>query len=250
MGSLSITIPIGLIIFAAAFIQSAAGFGYGIVAIPLLTAFCLVPEIALPLSATTAVAQSLYGVIRFRKKIRFREVLVYSVYCNSGMILGVLALRALTRFNQDLFSLVIGILLLLVLAVRMFLKPVPRDSVSWYWGFSALFVGGFICGIAGIGGPIIVIWILAHKWENLRVRTTLWSVFLFMTSFQIFMYIFIFGSPAFRGFISGLALIPVVLAASFVGILFGNSLSSRKLAAVITAIVMLTAVYSIVKPLI
>jgi LuxR family maltose regulon positive regulatory protein len=51
MGNLSVTIPIAAIVFAASFVQSAAGFGYGLVAIPLLTAFFLAPEAALPLSA-------------------------------------------------------------------------------------------------------------------------------------------------------------------------------------------------------
>jgi uncharacterized membrane protein YfcA len=250
MANLIISFPICLIIFFASLVQGATGFGFGVIAIPLLTTFYLSPEIALPLSATTAVTQSLYGVIRFRKIIEIREILLLSLYCNIGMVLGVLTLRLVTGFNENLFGIIIGVILLALVLVKTFLKIEPRDEIPRYWGVAALSVGGFICGLAGVGGPVIVLWVLAHKWNNDRIRVTLWSVFLLMTILQIIVYCFVFGNAAFRGFLSGLLIIPVVLVASFAGVLIGNKLNRRTLNIVITVITVLIAVYSIAKPLI
>lgn len=248
MEYLVVSLPICLIVFFASLVQSAIGFGYGIIAIPLLTTFYLAPEIALPLSATTAVTQSLYGVIRFRKIIRIKEILVYSLYCNTGMVAGVFSLRALTRFNSDLFGIVIGSILLIIITLRSFLKIQPRDSVPWYWGTTALFTGGYICGLAGVGGPVIVLWILAHRWDNDRIRVTLWSVFLLMTTLQIFVYWLAFGDIAIRGVLSGLILIPVVVAASIIGVVAGGKLKVRSMSIFITILVLLISIYSIAKP--
>lgn len=248
MEYLVVSFPICLIIFFASLVQSTIGFGFGIIAVPLLTTFYLVPEIALPLSATTAVTQSLYGVIRFRKLIRVKEILVYSLCCNTGMVAGVFSLRALTRFNSDLFGIIIGSILLILISLRLFLRIQPRDSVPWYWGATALLIGGFICGLAGVGGPIIVLWVMAHKWDNDRIRVTLWSVFLLMTVLQIFAYWLAFGNIAIRGVLSGLIVLPVVLAASFIGIFTGSKLKDKSLNVFITILVVLISVYSITKP--
>ena len=153
MENLIISFPISLIIFVSSLVQGATGFGFGVIAIPLLTTFCLSPEIALPLSATAAVTQSLYGVVRFRKIINIKEILILSLYCNAGMVMGVLTLHEITRFNQGLFGIIIGIILLVIVSVKTFLKIEPRDIVSWYWGAAALSMGGYICGLAGVGGP-------------------------------------------------------------------------------------------------
>ncbi|MCK5248795.1 MAG: sulfite exporter TauE/SafE family protein [Spirochaetaceae bacterium] len=249
MENLIISFPISLIIFVSSLVQGATGFGFGVIAIPLLTTFCLSPEIALPLSATAAVTQSLYGVVRFRKIINIKEILILSLYCNAGMVMGVLTLHEITRFNQGLFGIIIGIILLVIVSVKTFLKIEPRDIVPWYWGAAALSMGGYICGLAGVGGPVIVLWVLAHKWDNDRIRVTLWSVFLLMTILQIVLYCFVFGNAAFRGFLSGLLIIPVVLIGSFTGIQIGNKLNGKMLNIVISVIIVLISVYSIAKPL-
>jgi len=248
MGYLLVTLPIVLILFSAAFVQSVAGFGYGLVAVPLLTAFCMAPEIALPLSAVTAISQSLYGVIRFRKELDFRGILPYSLSCNAGMIVGVLILKALTSFNADLFGVIIGGLLLMIVAAKALIRPVPGDAVSRPLGIAVVFLGGFICGLAGVGGPIIVLWTMAHNWDNRRIRGTLWSIFLFMTVFQIVMYIIVFGNDALQGFVSGLVIIPVVLLAAYTGLKAGNRLNKITFSFIVTGIIVLAAVFSIVKP--
>jgi uncharacterized membrane protein YfcA len=116
-----------------------------------------------------------------------------------------------------------------VLAVIMGLRIAPREKVHVVWGLIAGTACGVLAGMIGTGGPPVVIWVMAHRWDNRRSRVALWLIFLASVPTQLFWLYYTFHDQALNGIKVGLLGLPFVLIGMAAGIRVGNYLSKERL---------------------
>jgi uncharacterized membrane protein YfcA len=161
-------------VFAASVLRGFTGFGFGLSAVPLLS-LALPPTKVVPF---VTVLQMFVGVAGLRAAwgiTDWRAVLGLG----PGLVLGVpIGLLALTEFSPNHVRLVIGVLIaasVVVLWRHTRLPPRPSRGVTIAFGL----VSGVMNGLASMGGPPVVIYLLALSREAAVVRASSIVYFLF-----------------------------------------------------------------------
>jgi len=163
------------VIFVAALIQSAFGFGSALIAVPLL-ALRIPLETVTPLVVLASITMSTIVVIQDWKKIHFRSAgwLVFSTFF--GIPLGLLLL---TSNHQKEVKAVLGVLIIGFSLYALF-GPAPlelkRDSTAWL--LACGFFAGILGGAFGINGPPLAIYGAMRRWSAQHFRATLQGYFL------------------------------------------------------------------------
>jgi hypothetical protein len=161
-------------VFAASVLRGFTGFGFGLSAVPLLT-LALPPTQVVPF---VTVLQVLVGVAGLRGAWRladWRAVLGLG----PGLVLGIpVGLVALTEVPPNGVRLAIGLLIavsVVVLWRRVRLPPRPSCGVT----LAAGLVSGMMNGLASMGGPPVIVYLLALSREAAAVRASSIVYFLF-----------------------------------------------------------------------
>jgi uncharacterized membrane protein YfcA len=165
-------------VFAASVLRGFTGFGFSLAAVPLLS-LALPPAKVVPF---VVVLQVIVGVMGLRKAwplCDWRAVRGLS----PGLVLGIpLGLLVLMAFSANSVRLTIGWVIMgsVLLLWRGFrLPPDPSRALTFTIGLS----GGVMSGLASMGGPPIVVYLLAMSHEAAVVRAT--SIVYFMISAMI-----------------------------------------------------------------
>lgn len=198
-------------VFAASILRGFTGFGFGLAAVPLLT-LALPPARVVPF---VTVLQVLVGTAGLRAAWRiadWRAVLGLG----PGLVLGVpVGLVVLTELPPNHVRLVIGLLIALsvmVLWLRVRLPPRPSRGVT----LAAGLISGVMGGLASMGGPPVVVYLLALSDDAAVVRAT--SIVYFLLASMVTTV-----PMALRGLVDrevllwSAASIPVLLAGSALG---------------------------------
>jgi uncharacterized protein len=154
-------------VFAAAVLRGFTGFGFGLAAVPLLS-LALPPAEVVPLVVTLQVAVGVAGLRNAWAECDWRAVRLLL----PGLVLGVPAgLVILTTLPANPVRLAIGAIIagsvwLVHRGVR--LPPNPSRLISLGVGV----VSGVISGLASMGGPPVVVYLLALGHTAMRMRST------------------------------------------------------------------------------
>jgi hypothetical protein len=198
-------------VIAAALLRGFTGFGFGLAAVPLLS-LALPPAEVVPLVVTLQVVIGVAGLRAAATECDWRAVRLLL----PGLILGVpIGLLILTTLPANPVRLAIGSVIvfsvwLIHRGIR--LPPNPSRLVSFGVGL----VSGIISGLASMGGPPVVVYLLALGHTTARVRAT--AIVYFMLSGCV-----AFVPMAARGLITrdiliwAAASLPVLFAGSRVG---------------------------------
>jgi len=161
-------------VLAASVLRGYTGFGFGLSAVPLLS-LALPPSKVVPF---VTVLQVLVGVTGLREAWRltnWRAVLGLA----RGLILGVpLGVIVLTTLPANDVRLAIGVLIALSVTVLMGKLRLPSPP-SRFVTFVAGLISGIMNGLASMGGPPIIVYLLAMSPEPSVVRATSIIYFLF-----------------------------------------------------------------------
>lgn len=228
-------------------IQTSAGFGFGLFTIPLLVTLGCEPFQAIVLAAIGSAAQASLGLVALRRHVRWGRVLVMAVIASAAVPFGVLLLGMLAQHHAIMVQRLFGALVLMALVMMvaigvMRVKPRRRLPPSTMVG--AMLASGFMGGFSGMSGPPAVVWVIAHKWSNQEVRTTLWGLFGAMVPIQLIALRYRFGAPVDDAVLLGLALVPTALIGMLPGLWIGQRIPRRwlrRIAMVILTVVALTA---------
>jgi uncharacterized protein len=169
------TLQVLVIVFVAALIRSAFGFGEALIAVPLL-AFCIPLKEAAPLAVLVSITIASIVVVQDWRKIHLRSAgwLVLSTLI--GIPLGLLLL---TSSHQRIVKAALAVIIM-AFSVYSLIGRAPmelrRDSRAW------LFVCGFCAGVLGgaygMNGPPLVIYGSMRRWSAQHFRATLQGYFL------------------------------------------------------------------------
>ena len=162
------TIAIIFIVLVAAFLQGLTGFGFGLIALPLL-GFFLDIKTSVPLMVLLAVLISLYLTVRLRKSINYKSTFILMVASLAGIPLGVYALKSIS--TQGL-SLCVGVIMVAFTSYQFLAKPRPRHFGTPITALAG-FVSGVLGGSLGVGGPPVIVYTAMQPWSKDQAKATL-----------------------------------------------------------------------------
>ena len=239
----------GIILFGCAFIQTIAGFSFALFAVP----FLLLCGFDLPGAVVTSMAGSIIQrsllVHKCRKSIDWTPLFKMLPWSVIGLVIGVVALKQAANLDKDIIKLIFGIIILVAVAFRLFIRVKPRDSIPFHFSALASFFSGILNGFANIGGPPLVLWLLAHKWPREQLRATIPAFTLLMVPIQLVLFGISFGIPILVQTGQGLLFFPVILAAVYAGNVFSSKLSAERTRMIIIVLLAITGISYIVFPL-
>jgi hypothetical protein len=162
------TVSIILIVLAAAFLQGLTGFGFGLIALPLL-GFFLSIKTSVPLMVLLALVISLYLTVRLRKCINLKCTFTLLAASVVGVPFGVYALK---QIPSDGLSILVGIIMTVFTSHQLLTRPEPRQlgrSTAVFAGFFSGLLGGSL----GVGGPPVIIYAALQPWTKDEAKATL-----------------------------------------------------------------------------
>ncbi|MEM7313706.1 MAG: sulfite exporter TauE/SafE family protein [Planctomycetota bacterium] len=240
---------IGLIVACGAMIQGAIGFAFGIFSIPLLVWVGFPLEQAITLVLGLVVVQTLSSIWQNRAEVPWRELIAISIPRYLAVVLGVYLLHYVRQnWEAGQIRQLIGACLLVIISVQLGLRPNPRESLAWWWAWITGSLSGVMAGLIGMGGPAVVLWVIAHDWDSQKSRTLLWCAFSIMVPWQILVAWQRFGWPVVESAGLGLAYSPIVFVATLVGTRIGNRISQATLRYVAYGILIMIGLSSLLGP--
>lgn len=233
-----------LIVLCGGLLQGTVGFGFGLLAVPLLlTAGYPMPTV-LAISAICTAVQAGNGVHHLRHAVPWKLVGLATLLRTISMLLGIWVLASLVQGPISIIKFWIGAVLLGFLVLQATWQPRPRPRIHAAWGAAAFLGSGFTGGLCSMGGPPLVLWVMAHDWPTDRTRGFLFASFASMVPIQLTALYWTFGHDVLRGMWLGLLLAPGVLLGSLLGLRLGSRLSQHRLRAAAYAVLAIIALAS------
>ncbi|MCK6578611.1 MAG: sulfite exporter TauE/SafE family protein [Anaerolineae bacterium] len=210
-------VSIALVIFAAILIQSIAGFGVALVAMPFLTSL-IAPVEASTLMAITAVPLQIIILRRYWHALEARSLWRLILGAVVGIPVGVLAIA---RLDEQIILFILGIVLVvysLYSMARFRLPPVESPR----WGYLFGLASGLLSGAFNTGGPPLVVYGTAREWRPDVFRANL-QMLLMVNSTVVIIAHLIAGHMTEAVLSYYVVTLPVV----FIGTALGFRISSR-----------------------
>ncbi|MCU0286004.1 MAG: sulfite exporter TauE/SafE family protein [Acidobacteria bacterium] len=240
-------LQIGGSLILGGIIQSSSGFGFGLFIIPILLflGFGLAPTVIIVVIGSAI--QKLTAVQYLKQHLDWKEIMPFVLIGLIGMPLGIYAMYKIANMNQPVIKQVIGglVLVMLILQWRGAIKT--RERVAKVWGYIMGFLAGLLNGFANIGGPPVVLWTLAHRWSNQKMRGTLIAFSLIFVPFQIILMLITFGPAMLNPMFKAIILSPAVLLGTWLGLKIGEKISQDHLRIYMQALLLFIAIASILK---
>jgi len=236
------------ILLGASIIQGTVGFAAGLFGIPLMVMTGLKPSEAIMISLMGSFVQSSFGAYRLREEVHVREVLRPTLIRFITLPLGVFSLQWFDTLPQEEVKQVIGAILLVVLLVQWLWRVEPREQLHAGWEWLAFGLSGFMAGFCGIGGPPMVLWVMAHTWTSHKSRAFMFWIFAAGMIPQAGLMWLQFGREMYWPTILGLLGIAVMVAGTQVGLLIGGKLPRHRLRQMTYGLLVLIALGAMLGP--
>ena len=239
--------PLGLVFYAAVLLsaftlRSAAGFGAGLIAIPML-ALILPVSTAVSVATVLTTVTSAGQVSREWRHVAWRQFALIFFYSMAGIGLG---LYFMQRLDENVLRRCLGVFLILYAVHALWAADTARLLLPrrWHGALSAAvgIVGGLLSALFGAGaGPIYVIYFDILRLEREVFRATMSAVVVLGGAARIAGY----GSYGLYGRSSLMLLavgLPVVFLGSWLGDRVVYRLSARSFSRLVAAIVLVSGV--------
>jgi len=229
-------------------LQSAVGFGAGLLAIPLLiwVGVGLPKAIGMMLGVVTLHAG--YNCVLARKDIRWKPIVPMTLLRWASMPLGGWVLETFLLENRAAAKQAVGAVLLLSLLVTAKSTADPRPLLHRGWLWLAGISSGILAGAVGLGGPPLILYALNHDWTNERTRAYLWTLYLLGSPVTVLILAWRLGGSAIENAMIGMAHAPVVWLGSHIGLRLAKANSREALRRVSFAALAAIALLSIAAP--
>ncbi len=241
---------IAIVLFIASLIQGAVGFAFGLFALTFLTLLGIDLTFTVPLLLTASLAQLLVGVYKLHEHIKYEPLIKGSIIRYITLPLGILSLGYISStIEKSAIEQLVGILILTIVVVQIAIRPSPKEKLHPFWSFLAFSASGYTAGLIAVGGPPIVLWVMAHKWTNQQIRSFLFASFLASAPINAVVLYLVLGESIFTPMLYGLAFSPLIALGSHLGVKLGHAFSPERLRTIAFAILALSSISSIGAPL-
>jgi uncharacterized membrane protein YfcA len=247
--SLAQIAAVSLVLFASSVVQGAVGFAAGLFGIPLLVLSGISFPDAVAITLVAAAPQNIIPAWQLRREIDFRRALRPMLIRFAFLPLGVFALYLIGHERKDAASQLVGVIVLAIVAVQRAWHVEPQRHLHPAWEWVAFGLGGFLLGLCGMGGPPMVLWVLAHDWPMNRGRAFLFFIFATGLIPQAFLLWLFFGDAMFHAMLLGALALPPVLVGLWCGLYVSRLVSDQMLRRISVALLLLVAASAIIMPL-
>lgn len=162
-----------LIIIIAYTFRGVAGFGSGLIAIPLLV-LILPISVVVPMMVLLDYTASVTHSIKHREATQWRIIWPLLPFTVIGVLI---ALFLFKTVDTHLLVKSLGVFILLF-ALYNLLGPKPRYQGSMLWAVPAGTLGGLVGTLFGTGGPLYVIYLQLRHLDKTAFRATVASIFM------------------------------------------------------------------------
>jgi len=209
------------ILALAFFVRGIAGFGSGLIAIPLLALFLPLPVVVPLMALLDYLAAATHG-LRHRDAIQWRDLLPLLPFTLAGSLIALYLLHHAD--TEQLKGYLGGFVLLYALYSLSGLAPHSQHSRGWAAPGGLL--GGLVGTLFGTGGPFYVIYLHLRTLDKLAFRATVAAVFLIDGAIRLTGYV-VTGLVDRDILLLMLAGLPVMLGAMYAGGHVHTTLSQR-----------------------
>ncbi|WP_292657330.1 sulfite exporter TauE/SafE family protein [Nitratifractor sp.] len=237
------------ILLLSSFVQSVIGFAFNLLAVPLLIWSGLSLAQAVALTSVPILVQVSVATWKLRREVVWRDVLPASAIRYLTLPIGISLLYLINRLDPVTVKQIVGAMLLLILASQRWIRITPRERLPLAWDLIAFGLSGIMLGMIAMGGPPVVLWLMAHDWSALRTRAFMAALFLMAAPVQLALLYWKLGPEVAEYFLYGLLMTPLVIAGSLAGIHLGNRLDRERLRRLILFFLFLTGVVSLMSPI-
>lgn len=236
----------GVVALFASVLQGAIGFGYGLVAVPLMLSVGFSLAQAVAVSTLSIGIQVLVSSLQLYPHIPWNDVKLAALIRYLTVPIGVLILVSVETLNTDVVRRVVGVALLVAISIRLLaqLRPIQRIPLPLSIGVFTL--SGLLQGLVTMGGPPIVLWMTAKDFTAKQARAFTLSLFLLNAPVQILLLYLLSDSMNGEVLLIGLALSPLIIIGSTMGVRIGNRFSKPTLNIVAMAVLAIIALNAIV----
>ena len=161
-------IALTTIIIIAGFLQGLTGFGFALVALPLLGLFIDI-KTSIPLIILLALCISVTLSVQLRNSINLKSIYVLMAATIPGIPLGVYTLK---HIPAEILALSLGILMIVFTSYQLLVKPLPKQLGIFPTALAG-FLSGAIGGSIGAGGPPVIIYSTIQPWSKDQAKATL-----------------------------------------------------------------------------
>jgi len=239
---------VSLVLFFSSIVLGAVGFAAGLFGIPLLVLSGISFPDAVAMSLVAAAPQNLIPAWQLRREIDFRRAWRPMLIRYAFMPVGVFTLWLIGHGNKDTASQIVGCLVLGIVALQRFWKVRPQPRIHDGWEFLAFSLGGFLLGLCGMGGPVMVLWVLAHDWPMNKSRAFLFFLFATGLPVQALLMWSFFGAEVLDAMLLSATALPAILAGLSVGLYLAKLIPDQALRRLCLAVLVVIALTAIISP--
>lgn len=157
----------------AYFVRGIAGFGSGLIAIPLLALF-LPLSVVVPLVVFLDYVASASHGMKDRQQVQWRQILPLLPFTAVGVLCGLYLFRTV---DSLMLAHALGVFVILYAVYTLFLKDSGQQA-SAVWAAPAGLLGGLIGTLFGTGGPFYVVYLKHRGLPKTQFRATFATIFL------------------------------------------------------------------------
>lgn len=240
-----IWISVAIILFVSSMLQSILGFGFSLVALPLLILIDLTFVDAVCVCIGGSVIQKTASVIHLRSFIDWRTLYPMIAVGLLSFPLGLFLMYRTSLLDQSVVRQVVGYCILVLVGIQWFGSKTRTNRVAPQYGYLAAFFSGVLNGFANIGGPPLVFWVLAHHWpkEKMRVMAIAFSLLFF--PFQLVVIPAIYGPQELVIILECVIFLPFILVGVRLGSLISKKINEKKLRIAIRCVLIAVAFHAI-----
>jgi uncharacterized membrane protein YfcA len=228
-----------LIIFLAGLIQGITGFGFALIAVPLL-AFFIPLKTVVPLVVILSLVTNLFIFWETRKQVRLGEIRIITIFGLVGIPFGIVALQLL---DSNLLKATVGMLITLTALAMFFGFKVKLRHRTLSSGMAG-FLSGFFNSSISMSGPPIVLFLANEDSSKGEFRANL-------TAYAVITNIVTIGSFLFSRVIDpdvfghSFPMLPGLLAGMGLGMVAARRINERIFRSIVLGLLVITGIVTV-----
>ena len=240
---------IGFGILISGVVHGAIGFAVALISIPIFLVSGLSLAESIFITLLISMVQNLMGLSQTWSQLDVPKLSWLALLRVIAIPFGFLLMSYIAGLGKDVLQQVFGIVLLLLVMLQFFVKLQPKPKLHSGWSVSAMLTSGFAQGSIGIPGPPLAFWVMAHDWNPMRARGTLF--FLFATGVVPHFLLLFWAtelSSLQRVLLISIAGLPLSIAGTWTGLWIGKKISATLLRQIIMGTLVLLSLKLILFP--
>jgi uncharacterized membrane protein YfcA len=169
------------ILLLASFVSGTVGFGFALVAVPLLSVLAT-PGFAVPFALLSGYIINLVLLVKFKEHIQVEKLFPLLAGALPGIPLGV---YLLSHLGGNSIKTMVGGILIVFSLWKLIGRSDEGCSIPRTWAYLTGFSSGLLAGATAMSGPPLLIYLSLSRWEKNISRATLQSFFLVTDAWSI-----------------------------------------------------------------